>query len=125
MIPQDNFMYNNFVSAYKLIYEAISSGSNIKSVIYNGLLNLSVVEIIVDKNENAQAIFESINSLGVKLNNAELVQNFLLMSNDNQEQLYENRWKPMKNNLIGESNMETFVKHYLYLRVFSLFPLFH
>lgn len=117
MIPQDNFMFNNFVSAYKLINEALSGGLNIKSVIYNGLLNLSVVEIIVDKNENAQAIFESINSLGVKLNNAELIQNFLLMSNDNQEQLYENRWKPMKNNLIGESNMETFVKHYLYLRM--------
>ena len=117
MISQDNFMFNNFVSAYKLINEAISGGLNIKSVIYNGLLNLSVVEIIVDKNENAQAIFESINSLGVKLNNAELIQNFLLMSNDNQEQLYENRWKPMKNNLIGELNMETFVKHYLYLRM--------
>lgn len=117
MIPQDNFMLNNFVSAYKLLDEALSSGSNIKSVIYNGLLNLSVVEIIVDKHENAQAIFESINSLGVKLTNAELIQNFLLMSNDNQERLYENRWKPMKNNLIGEVNMETFVKHYLFLRM--------
>ena len=117
MIPKDNFMLNNFISAYKTINEEISSGSNIKNIIYNGLLNLSVVEIIVEKNENAQAIFESINSLGVKLNNAELIQNFLLMSNDNQEQLYENRWKPMKNNLIGEANMETFVKHYLYLRM--------
>ena len=117
MIPQDNFMLNNFVSAYNLINQAITGGSNIKSVIYNGLLNLSVVEIVVEKNENAQVIFESINSLGVKLNNAELIQNYLLMSNDNQEQLYENRWKPMKNNLIGESNMETFVKHYLYLRM--------
>ena len=117
LIPQDNFMLNNFVSAYKKMNDAISCGLNIKSVIYNGLLNLSVVEISVDKNENAQVIFESINSLGVKLNNAELIQNFLLMSNDNQETLYENRWKPMKNNLIGESNMETFVTQYLYLRL--------
>lgn len=117
MIPKDNFMFNNFISAYKTINDEITSGSNIKNIIYNGLLNLSVVEIIVEKNENAQAIFESINSLGVKLNNAELIQNYLLMSNDNQEQLYENRWKPMKNNLIGEANMEMFVKQYLYLRL--------
>ena len=63
-------MINNFISAYKTINEEISSGSNIKNVIYNGLLNLSVVEIIVEKSENAQAIFESINSLGVKLTTA-------------------------------------------------------
>ena len=117
VIPQDNYMLNNFKSAYQKINDAIENGSNIKSDIYNGLLNLSVVEIIVDKNENAQEIFESINSLGVKLTNSELIQNFLLMSNDNQEELYNNKWKPMKNKLIGDSNMEVFVRHYLHLKL--------
>ena len=117
MIPQDNYMLNNFINAYKCIDDYIKGGYGIKNVIYNGLLNLSVVEISVDKTENAQIIFESINSLGVKLTNAELIQNFLLMSNKDQESLYINKWKPMKDNLIGESNMETFVKHYLHMKL--------
>lgn len=116
-IPQDNYMLNNFIGAYQKIRTSIENGCNIKNDIYNGLLNLSVVEIIVDKNENAQEIFESINSLGVKLTNSELIQNFLLMSNENQEELYNNKWKPMKNNLIGDSNMEIFIRHYLHLKL--------
>lgn len=117
MIPKENYMLNNFTEAYSMLKKAIENGSDIKTSIYAGFLNLSVVEIIVDKDENAQVIFESINSLGVKLNNSELIQNYLLMSNENQEQLYIKYWKPMKNNLIGEKNMDIFVKHYLHMKL--------
>lgn len=117
MIPKENYMLNNFTEAYSMLKNAIESGADIKTSIYAGFLNLSVVEIIVDKDENAQVIFESINSLGVKLNNSELIQNYLLMSNENQEQLFIKYWKPMKNNLIGEKNMDVFVKHYLHMKL--------
>ena len=117
VIPRENYMLNNFIRAYSQLKEALDEGNDIRNTIYAGFLNLSVVEIIVEKDENAQIIFESINSLGVKLNNSELIQNYLLMSNENQEELYVTRWKPMKNELIGEKNMDTFVKHYLHMKL--------
>lgn len=38
------------------------------------------------------------------------------MSNKNQKVLFENKWKPMQDSLIGENNMEDFVKNYLLMK---------
>lgn len=117
IVKKDSLIFNNFRTAYFIFKERIDSGANIKDDIYiNGFLKLSIVEISLNYDENAQEIFESINSLGVDLTNSDLIRNYLLMSNKNQKALFENKWKPMQDILIGESNMEDFVKNYLLMK---------
>ena len=114
---KDNRMLNNFKAAYHKLEVLINDGVDIKDIIYNkGLINLSVVEIQLSYEEDAQAIFESINSLGVRLSNSDLVRNYLLMSNKNQQELYSSYWEPIHDTLIGDENMEEFVKHYLHMK---------
>ena len=116
-ISKDSHLYNNFIKAYSLLSDAIKSGMNIKSDIYDqGMLKLTAVEITLDYDEDAQEIFESINSLGVELSNADLIRNYLLMSNSNQEEMYTKYWEPMQDTVIGEKNMESFVQNYLYMK---------
>ena len=117
VITKNSLLYNNFVTAYERLKEELSSGTGIKDVIYNGgLLKISVVEIQLTNEENAQEIFESINSLGVELSNSDLIRNYLLMSNSNQQALFDNYWEPIQDKLIGENNMEVFVRHYLHMK---------
>lgn len=118
VIKKDSLIYNNFKTAYFGFKEAIEQRHiSLKDDIYtNGFLKLSIVEITLNYEENAQEIFESINSLGVDLTNADLIRNFLLMSNKNQRSLFEDKWKPMQDTLIGENNMEDFVKNYLLMK---------
>lgn len=120
IIPKDNLMLNNFITAYNTLYNSFKyKGYEIKNVYEQGLLKLSVVEIILNKDEDAQEIFESINSLGVPLSNSDLIRNYLLMSNVNQKQLYNTYWKVIQDNLIGEANMEVFVRDYLFMKTAS------
>ncbi|MEQ9009382.1 MAG: DUF262 domain-containing protein, partial [Ekhidna sp.] len=55
------------------------------------LKNIMFVGIDLDKEEDEQQIFDTINSLGVRLTTAELLKNYFFGRNDIQE--YENYWK--------------------------------
>lgn len=116
-IQKSSHMYNNFMKAYTMLKTEIESGTNIKETIYeHGMLNLTAVEIVLTYDEDAQEIFESINSLGVELSNSDLIRNYLLMSNSNQQAMFTEYWEPMQDIIIGENNMETFVQHYLHMK---------
>ena len=68
-------------------------------LIYRGILKLSLVSISLDKNtDNPQRIFESMNSTGKDLSQADLLRNFFLMDLDIHEQkrLYTTYWQPME-----------------------------
>ena len=68
-------------------------------IIFKGILNLSLVSISLDKNtDNPQRIFESMNSTGRDLSQADLLRNFLLMdlAAAQQKKLYKTYWQPME-----------------------------
>jgi hypothetical protein len=110
---KEDYLINNFKLIYETLNSEIGKGHNIRDDIFQGLLSLTVVLMTLDPGDDAQEIFESINSLGVRLTNADLIRNYLLMSNEHQDRLYEQFWEPIQDKLIGESNMEEFVKNYL------------
>ena len=69
------------------------------SVIIEGLHRLLVVDIALNSREdNPQRIFESLNSTGLDLSQADLIRNFLLMglSAPQQQMLYQSYWWPME-----------------------------
>lgn len=89
-------MIENFNYFKKLI-----ENSNIPvSTIYEGIdSRLMLVAISLDKTQdNPQLIFESMNSTGKDLTQADLMRNFILMgvSPDEQENLYTTYWRPME-----------------------------
>jgi uncharacterized protein with ParB-like and HNH nuclease domain/predicted transport protein len=85
----------------------------------SGLAKLVVVDIALSReHDNPQLIFESMNSTGKELSQADLIRNFVLMGLDPQLQttLYERYWRPMEvafGQLAYSSMFDGFMRHYL------------
>ena len=86
------------------------------SQIYYGLQQLTCVDIGLDPEDNAQEIFERINSTGVPLSLADKIRNFVLMVDVDQEFLYEEYWLKAEN-LFKKSSMEPFFLDYLNFKI--------
>jgi len=88
----------------------------------NGLAKLVVVDIALSRDQdNPQLIFESMNSTGRKLSQADLIRNFILMglSPDLQTKLYERFWRPMELEFGQDAyatHFDSFVRHFLTLK---------
>lgn len=65
---------------------------------WKGIGLLQIVAVGLTDDDDEQAIFESFNSKGVPLVTADLVRNYLLLSEDpaEQERLYNEQWLPMQ-----------------------------
>lgn len=103
--------YNFFI---KSINRYLQKPNALLSDIMEGLKQLETVEIVLDKSEgdDPQAIFESINSTGLELSLADLVRNFILMSDANQDRLFNDFWLPMEK-MIESSSLAEYLTHYL------------
>ncbi len=88
----------------------------------NGLAKLVVVDIALSRDQdNPQLIFESMNSTGRALSQADLIRNFILMGLEpaHQTRLYEDHWRPMEVGFGQEgygSHFDSFMRHYLTLK---------
>lgn len=74
------------------------SGESIETI-YEGVNRLMLVSVALDKTQdNPQLIFESMNSTGKDLSQADLIRNYILMdqSQDLQNKLYNTYWRPME-----------------------------
>jgi uncharacterized protein with ParB-like and HNH nuclease domain/predicted transport protein len=84
-----------------------------------GLAKLVVVDIALTRDQdNPQLIFESMNSTGKELSQADLIRNFILMGLDPllQTRLYEQFWRPMELDFGQEAygtHFDGFMRHYL------------
>ena len=70
-----------------------------RETLLRGLTSLRLVYVALDReHDNAQMIFESMNSTGLALSHADLIRNFILMGLPAEEQtrLYEHYWRPME-----------------------------
>lgn len=90
--------------------------------VINAIRELYVVRIELDEADNAQQIFESINSTGEKLTAADLIRNYIMMNkaNDIQEEIYKKYWLPMEKIFPESKNMEEFFRLYLAAKTYVL-----
>ena len=67
-------------------------------VLWAGMKVLTVIDAELDRGDNPQLIFESLNARGVPLTTADLVRNYLLIAMDHDEQtrLYKEYWEPIE-----------------------------
>ncbi len=90
-------------------------------VIYRGLQKLFVVEVSLERSkDNPQLIFESMNSTGLDLTQADLIRNYILMGLETklQKELYETYWYPMEQSFGNEyaTKFDAFVRDYLTIK---------
>lgn len=84
-----------------------------------GLAKLIIVDVALNRTQdNPQLIFESMNSTGRELSQADLIRNFILMGLEPtlQTQLYEQYWRPMEVDFGQEAyviHFDAFMRHYL------------
>ena len=104
---------------YALFQELIAANQGELEAICQGLAKLVIVDVSLDRaQDNPQLIFESMNSTGLELSQADLIRNFILMGLEPklQTELYNTYWRPMER-AFGQAayvvHFDAFMRHYL------------
>lgn len=111
-IDRTSNIYINYNYFKILIKKTLSEGISIRNIIY-GLKKLDIVMIsLKEPADDPQIVFERINSTGEDLSLADLIRNYILMTDQNMEELYENYWLPIEIK-IGKDKLVDFFQTYL------------
>ena len=104
---------------YALFQELIAANEGELKAICQGLAKLVIVDVSLDRaQDNPQLIFESMNSTGLELSQADLIRNYILMGLEPklQTELYKTYWRPMER-AFGQAayvvHFDAFMRHYL------------
>ena len=115
-MDEETHIYQNYMNC-KEHFEKLAGRGVSPSQVLDALTKLEIVEIVLTKGEDdPQVIFESINSTGLELSNADLIRNYLLMNADHQERLYEEYWLRIEKclrNKMDYSNLDAFFMQYI------------
>ena len=91
--------------------------------VWRGLGKLMMIDVSLDRDrDDPQLIFESLNSTGLDLSQADLIRNYVLMGLDLplQQSLFEGHWRPMEAAFGGDAyaeHFDRFVRHYLTMKL--------
>ena len=104
---------------YALFQSLIEEHQQELEAICQGLAKLVIVDVALDRSQdNPQLIFESMNSTGLELSQADLIRNYILMGLEPklQTELYNTYWRPMEK-AFGQAayvvHFDAFMRHYL------------
>lgn len=104
---------------YELFKSLLKAHHAELSAVCQGIAKLMLVDISLNREyDNPQLIFESMNSTGKALSQADLIRNYILMGLDHglQTRLYNDYWRPMETSF-GQAAYAThfdgFMRHYL------------
>lgn len=92
------------------------------NILYNGIKKLIIVDISLERDrDDPQLIFESLNSTGLDLSQADMIRNYVLIGLEpqKQEQIYNDYWFPMERNFDKNGSIEQFdrfIRDYLTLK---------
>ena len=137
-IPDDT--RSRLLDNYKFFAGKIADKELQPAEVYESIGKLQIVNITLDRTvDDAQAIFESLNSTGKELSESDLIRNYVLMGLEPTEQtyVYEHHWRPMELLFVYETQdsvMDRFFRDYLTMkitripkqdRVYEEFKLYH
>lgn len=97
--PVAENVVSRLLTNYRYFTDRIAAMELVPAEIYESIGKLQIVNITLDRNiDDAQAIFESLNSTGKELSESDLIRNYVLMGLEPSEQndLYGNFWRPME-----------------------------
>lgn len=137
-IPEDT--RSKLLANYRFFVGRIVDKELQPAEVYESIGKLQIVNITLDRAlDDAQAIFESLNSTGKELSESDLIRNYVLMGLEPAEQtyVYEHLWRPMELLFVYETQdavMDRFFRDYLTMkstripkqnRVYEEFKLYH
>lgn len=118
-INKKSDIYLNYELCKKRIASWIENDCSIQDVL-DALTKLEIVDIVLEKDkDDPQIIFESINSTGKDLSNADLIRNFLLMDAENQDELYEKYWLKTEKLLMPDNDATEFNLFFMQYVIFK------
>ena len=102
---------------YLYFYERIINANLSFEEIFDALERLMVIDLRLHSDDNPQLIFESLNSTGKDLTEADKVRNYLLMSltKEEQDEYYHKYWSRIEKNTNNDPTM--FIRDYLTLNL--------
>jgi len=116
--PFPDKISNRITENFNFFFDRINNKN--ANQIYRGLQKLLVVDVALERDkDNPQLIFESLNSTGLNLSQADLIRNYILMRQPAplQKELYEKYWFPMEQNFGEQINLLTnFIRDFLTLK---------
>lgn len=107
---------SNVTRNYDFFYEEILKSHLSVDEIFETVKRLEVINIKLEDEDDAQLIFESLNSTGLDLSEADKIRNYLLMSLSpaQQDDLYSRYWNPIEEKTDYEPT--SFVRDYLTMK---------
>ncbi len=115
----DDIKYSRIFENYRFIYKMLCDKDSDPQLIYDGIKKLRLIDTYLIPEDNAQLVFETVNSTGLPLSTADKIRNFVLMTVDptSQARLYADYWHPMEKDLGmefgGTSNFTSFFNYYM------------
>lgn len=110
----DKYVRNSNVTRnYEFFYDLLKSCGLTLEDIFESIKKLVVIDIRLERDDDAQLIFESLNSTGLDLSEADKIRNYLLMSmaGEEQERFYEKYWNKIEE--YTSYNPTMFIRDYL------------
>ncbi|MFP6286905.1 DUF262 domain-containing protein [Helicobacter pylori] len=107
------------VENFKLFEKWIHKNTDKLETIFKGLEKLMIVWIALKGKDDPQLIFESMNSKGIELTQADLIRNYIIMETEveKQEDFYNQYWRAMEEDFKqNETLFNQFVRHYLTIK---------
>ncbi len=107
---------SNLTINYKYFYEQVLKEEVPVIDLYNAIGKLEIISITLDPGDNAQLIFESLNSTGLALSEGDKIRNFVLMGLPTQDQskYYDSYWAKIEK--CTENDVSGFVRDYLSIK---------
>ena len=119
---QEERASRRIITNYEFFRERLRTTGIDPDLLHQGVAKLVIVDISLDRShDNPQLIFESLNSTGLELSQADLIRNYVLMGQptNEMERLYRDYWLPMERrfgHIDYDSQFDRFVRDYLTLR---------
>ncbi|MFR9546077.1 MAG: DUF262 domain-containing protein [Rikenellaceae bacterium] len=113
---EDEYIYNSNVTRnYNFFYNKIQTLPSSISVdeLFEAVKSLIIIDIFLGNDDDPQLIFESLNSTGLDLTEADKIRNYILMGldGDTQELYYEKYWNKIEQNTTYK--VSEFMRDYL------------
>ena len=112
--PETDYAETSNVTAnYRYFRTRLACTSLTADDVWRAIQRLEVMLLDLEKHDDPQRIFETLNSTGLALAEADKIRNFVLMGMKTSEQnsLYEYQWNPMEKNV--DFHTDWFIRWYL------------
>lgn len=110
---------SNLTVNYDYFYERIQKQEITIDQLYDAICRLEIINIRLDKDDDPQLIFESLNSTGLDLSEGDKIRNFILMSLSakEQEDYYEKYWNRIE--ICTHYDVSAFIRDYLSVKQYA------